>query len=32
VFLAGFSTDYMMMMPRIAPVFSLYACWRWRWA
>jgi sec-independent protein translocase protein TatC len=25
VFLAGFSTDYMMMMPRIAPVFSLYA-------
>ena len=25
VFLAGFSTDYMMFMPRIAPVFSLYA-------
>jgi sec-independent protein translocase protein TatC len=25
VFLAGFSTDYMMIMPRIAPVFSLYA-------
>ena len=25
VFLAGFSTDYMLMMPRIAPVFSLYA-------
>lgn len=24
-FLAGFSTDYMMFMPRIAPVFSLYA-------
>ena len=25
VFLAGFTTDYMMFMPRIAPVFSLYA-------
>jgi sec-independent protein translocase protein TatC len=25
VFLAGFSTDFMMFMPRIAPVFSLYA-------
>ncbi len=25
IFLAGFSTDYMMFMPRIAPVFSLYA-------
>jgi sec-independent protein translocase protein TatC len=25
VFLASFSSDYMMMMPRIAPVFSLYA-------
>jgi sec-independent protein translocase protein TatC len=25
VFLASFSTDYMMFMPRIAPVFSLYA-------
>jgi sec-independent protein translocase protein TatC len=25
VFLAGFSNDYMMMMPRIEPVFSLYA-------
>lgn len=24
-FLAGFSNDYMMFMPRIAPVFSLYA-------
>jgi sec-independent protein translocase protein TatC len=24
-FLAGFTTDYMMFMPRIAPVFSLYA-------
>jgi sec-independent protein translocase protein TatC len=25
VFLASFTTDYMMFMPRIAPVFSLYA-------
>jgi len=25
VFLAGFTTDYMMFMPKIAPVFSLYA-------
>ena len=25
VFLAGFTTDYMQFMPRIAPVFSLYA-------
>lgn len=25
VFLASFSSDFMMMMPRIAPVFSLYA-------
>lgn len=25
IFLAGFTTDYMMFMPRIAPVFSLYA-------
>jgi sec-independent protein translocase protein TatC len=25
MFLAGFTTDYMMFMPRIAPVFSLYA-------
>ena len=25
VFLASFSTDYMVIMPRIAPVFSLYA-------
>ena len=25
VFLASFSTDYMMFMPRIEPVFSLYA-------
>ncbi|MCX6552797.1 MAG: twin-arginine translocase subunit TatC [Acidobacteria bacterium] len=25
VFLASFSTDYMMIMPRIEPVFSLYA-------
>jgi sec-independent protein translocase protein TatC len=25
VFLASFSNDYMMMMPRIAPIFSLYA-------
>ena len=25
VFLAGFSTDYLMMMPKVASVFSLYA-------
>ncbi len=25
IFLAGFTNDYMMFMPRIAPVFSLYA-------
>jgi sec-independent protein translocase protein TatC len=25
VFLASFSNDYMMMMPRIEPIFSLYA-------